>query len=744
MNSLLKVSLRQKAIFIPYTAIINKHDSLQENTGLLVANLANLGFGVSEKLLNALNNATPGYQFEVLEMLRDVTGVNKNWTPLVKGWNVPTGESLIDHIVTWYANVFKTNGTILPCGHIIPDNTFPLNRYTGCPFCKRPFEFGKLTLYKQGSEQKVLELWDREDAAKFLRDLLTSKTALDATQTDSLKILLQEFPLPDVTIGIKETLMAVIDVFVSQGQPEKAEQFFSSPTDILRYLWYKHTGFAQILEPATVIKRKAQNNQAYVFRTTNNSAAAKLEAKAALKLKYTRKDCLMVATWLNNLQTDTAKMCEMMHPKRGMWVRFIRALRLAEYSKRKGYDKLRDLLDKFYKEEYEVWQGKVEHYRLRHDPATTLALLQQRPGLFARSLFANMLWFGSDVTTKAFAQVIDKVPARLLFTLSMYAENYFNRLNDRVVKPLGGTNKSIPPNRLLQHFSDEQLEAMQEDVKGLCMEAVRKRFAKVKPEGKTMYIEPALFKIPVSIGDRSTTVQDMSAALMGTRFAVAGDTVRLFMQWGIGLPAQHLDMDLSCLISYDGVTDRCSYSNLRTTGCKHSGDFVTIPDKIGTAEYIEINIPELRKANAKYVSFTCNAFSRGGISNTVVVGWMNSAHPMVISRDSGVAYDPSCVQHQVRIVNDLSKGLVFGILDVQKSEIIWLEMEFSGAVVQNLQGNNVELFLKKLAAKLTIGQLLQIKAEAQDLQLVETPEADEVYTTAWALNTAAVTKLLID
>jgi hypothetical protein len=285
---------------------------------------------------------------------------------------------------------------------------------------------------------------------------------------------------------------------------------------------------------------------------------------------------------------------------------------------------------------------------------------------------------------------------------------------------------------------------MQAAVKGLCIQTVTKRFAKEKPAGKTMYIEPMLYKIPVSIGDRGTTVQDMSAALMGTRFAVAGDTVRLFMQWGIGLPAQHLDMDLSCQIAYDDRTDYCSYYNLTTTGCKHSGDFVTIPDKIGTAEYIEINIPELQKANAKYVSFTCNAFSTGGISNTVVVGWMNSKHPMEISRTTGVAYDPSCVQHQVRIVNDLSKGLVFGILDVQKSEIIWLEMEFSGQIVQNLQGANVELFLKKLENKLTIGQLLQIKAEAQNLQLVETPQADEVYTMLWAQNTAAVTKLLID
>lgn len=742
MNALLKVSLRQKAIFIPETAIVNKFNSLKGNTSLLVANLASLGFGVTENLLTALNNATPGYQLEVLEMLRDVTGVNKNWTPLVKGWDVPTNETVLDHIVTFFANVFKTNGTTLPCGHIIPDNTFPLNRYTGCPYCKAPFEFGKIEHYKQGSEQKILELWHREDAGKFLKDLLTSKTALDATQTDSLKILLAEFPLPDVTIGIKETLMAVIDVFVSQNQPEKAQQFFSSPTDILRYLWYKHTGFAQILEPSTVINRKAKNNRHLVFK--GNGAADKLKEKAALKLKYTRKDCLMVATWLNNLQADTAKMCEMMHPKRGMWVRFIRALRLAEYSQRKGFDKLRDLLDKFYNEEYEVWQGKVDQYRLRHDAATTLGLLKQRPGLFARSLFANMLWFGTDVTIKAFSEIIDKVPARLLFTLNMYADNYFDHNNQRVVKPLGGTNKSIAPNRLLKLHSIEDLDAMKTAVKGLCIETVRKRFAKVKPEGKTMYIEPMLYKIPVSIGDRGTTVQDMSAALMGTRFAVEGDTVRLFMQWGIGLPAMHLDMDLSCQIAYADKTDACSYYHLVTTGCKHSGDFVSIPDKIGTAEYIEINIPELQKAGAKYVSFTCNAFSAGAISNTVVVGWMNSKHPMQISRTTGVAYDPSCVQHQVRIVNNLSKGLVFGILDVQKSEIIWLEMEFGGPIVANLQGGNVELFLKKLESKLTIGELLQIKAEAQHLQLVDTPQADEVYTKQWALNTAAVTKLLID
>jgi hypothetical protein len=123
---------------------------------------------------------------------------------------------------------------------------------------------------------------------------------------------------------------------------------------------------------------------------------------------------------------------------------------------------------------------------------------------------------------------------------------------------------------------------------------------------------------------------------------------------------------------------------------------------------------------------------------------MNSKYKMTVSDTTGVAYDPSCVQHQVCVVNDLSKGLVFGVLDVEHYQIVWLEMQFSGQIVQNLDTRNVEALLKKLNSKLTIGQLLKIKAEAQHLQLVETPEADEVYTIRWAQNTAAVTKLLID
>ena len=56
---------------------------------------------------------------------------------------------------------------------------------------------------------------------------------------------------------------------------------------------------------------------------------------------------------------------------------------------------------------------------------------------------------------------------------------------------------------------------------------------------------------------------------------------------------------------------------------------------------------------------------------------------------------------------------------------------------------SIEALLHKLEAKLSIGELLDMKAKAQNLTSVENAdEADEAYTYEWALNPAEVTKLL--
>lgn len=750
-KTLTNVALRHRAVFLDLNREdINMSSEITVPVAAFIQLLNENGFCANEELLHALNSVSPYRLAVIAECINEVFGLDLNWAPLVKEWNVPTGETAADHLVTFIVNLFFDKescfkGTTLPCGHFIPEGTFPLERYNGCPFCGTPFKTANFVYKGQGSKLKELRLFTIEDMEHLFSSLLTSATPLDATQQDSLKLLLREFPLPDnPNITMKETAMLVVRMVAEQDMADEASKLLKTPNDVLRYLWFEKTGYVQLIEPRTLVAH-ARKLYFHLWGPLDRGQDAAKEMKNNLMLKYDRKACRCAARWMNAIPLTAKQAAENMNPKRGMWVRMIHALRLGEYSRKKGFEHLAEILDVFYKQDYTTWQGRVDKARNANDADKTLALLKERPGFFARCLFASMLRFGSDKTLAAFNEIADKLPARLLLSLGNAAEIYFDPKEERIVRPITGVMKTIEPNKLLALYSDEARKSMVEEVNNLYKASITRSFAAQKTTSKTLYIDPSLYNIPISVGDRATTIQDASCALMGTRFPVEGDAVRLFMQWGKGLPAQHLDMDLSCRIAMpNGYVEECGFFNLTCAGAKHSGDIQHIPNMVGTAEYIELSLPELEKVNAKYVAFTCNAYSNGALSPNLVVGWMDSANPMKISEETGVAYDPSCVQHAVRISEgNLSKGLVFGVLDVAKREIIWLEMPFTSQTVRGLDSASIEALLHKLGAKLSIGQLLDIKTQAQHLTKVENPdEADEAYTYEWALNPAEVTKLL--
>lgn len=760
-KELLRIALRYRAIYLDIDP--KEVDLEAKPTPAVLAFVARLrenGFSVNEDLLHALCMVSATELADITAVIDDVMGVKLNWATLVKGWNVPTGETRADHLITFFANLIGgakagLEGCTLPCGCFIPEGTFPLERYTGCPFCGTPFTTANFVYKGQASKLKELRLFTEEDLKQVYQSLLASPTPLDATQKDSFEKLIDIYGLPDnVEISMKETAMLAVKHLVANGQQAQAQALLKTPTDILRYLWYEKTGYVQIIEPRTLIAQARRfyfdmfgplDESKYIFDPLNQSEYAGKEMKEKLKLKYNRKHCQCVASWINNLALSPQQATENMNAKRGMWVRMIRALRLGEYSRRKGYEHLADILDAFYRQEQPTWLGILQQARNNRDTQTVLQMLKQRPGLFARSLFATMLRFGCEETMEAFEQVTDQMPPRLLLSLGNAAEKYFDPDATRTAHPITGYTISIPKNKLLSLYSPADLKAMVARVKQCYVSSLKHSFAAQTTKAKSIYIDPALFDIPISVGDRSATIQDISCALMGTRFPVEGDAVRLFLQWGKGLHAQPLDMDISCHIAFEnGKTEYCAYYRLKATGAKHGGDIRAIPEMVGTAEYIELSLPELAEAGAKYVTFTANAYSCGALSPNLVVGWMDSAYPMKVSEKTGVAYDPSCVQHMVRISeSNLSRGLVFGVLDVDEREITWLEMPFISQNIQGCDFTAVNALLQRLRNKLSIGQLLEIKAEAQHLSLAPSPdEADEAYTYEWALNPAEVSALL--
>ena len=191
----------------------------------------------------------------------------------------------------------------------------------------------------------------------------------------------------------------------------------------------------------------------------------------------------------------------------------------------------------------------------------------------------------------------------------------------RYAVPVTGGRLPLPPNPLLVHNTPEDIEYMKESIDSLLPVVLRKHFIKDRShEGHKIYIAPELFNIPVAVGDRATTVQDTSSAVQGERFRVEGRDVRIFLNWGEGLPAQYLDLDLSAVILYkNGAVRNCDYTNLLQAGAVHSGDIRSIPAEVGTAEYVELDLRELRRTDAQYVLFMCNAYSMGGAATVILI-----------------------------------------------------------------------------------------------------------------------------
>lgn len=76
-KELLKISLRQNALFIPKELMANDVQILSGTTSVLLANVSKLGFTFSEGVFRALNSVNSSYKMEVLETLKTVLGTDK-------------------------------------------------------------------------------------------------------------------------------------------------------------------------------------------------------------------------------------------------------------------------------------------------------------------------------------------------------------------------------------------------------------------------------------------------------------------------------------------------------------------------------------------------------------------------------------------------------------------------------------------------------------------------------------------
>lgn len=716
MNTeLQKIALRYNALYLPGAVA----DTMTPEAAAFAESLRNYGYTLSEDALHAVDALSESDIKDIVAAINDVWRTELNWSSLIKSWLRPTGETWFDHQLGYLVNAFPkgmVDGCELPCGHIIPSGLFDLERYNGCPICGTPFTFKPGVNFGGSEPSKVLGRMTDEDMKALMLRIMASPLPPSATDADSLKTLVGAYSIPEAPqIGNTETRIMLSAALFAAGNTGAALALIPDAPLLMRMLWYINTGSLRIIK--------------------------KFDSRT--RLHYTRTQCKAIACWFDKSVGDIAAACEAMNPAREMWVRFIRALRLPEYARRLKLTRLQELLDRFYRKDYTTWAGDVEAAKLSHDIAHELSLLAERPGAFARRLFSTMLTAGAESTLAAFKTIAPGLPPRLMCTLAGAATLWFEAREPRSVALPDGRRVSVPANPAAKELPAERREECIAAIKDMANSYFTSLYKSKGQLGERFYLAPELMEIPVPIGDRGISVNDSDIALQGQIFHVKGEQVRLFMQWGAGLPAQHLDMDLSAKIIYDGSATDCAYYNLYPAGATHSGDIQHIPDMTGTAEYIELDLPKLAETKARYVVFACNAYSSEELSPNLCVGWMNSGSPMKVDDATGVAYDPSTVQHMVHISASTARGLVFGILDVRTREITWLEMPNSTQRLEQLDIKGVEALLAKLRSKVSIGELLKIYAEARGCTISDdSADADRIFDLAWAADSSAVAALL--
>lgn len=411
-----------------------------------------------------------------------------------------------------------------------------------------------------------------------------------------------------------------------------------------------------------------------------------------------------------NLEEDLAR-----HP--GAWIRLAERLHPGEHKSeqvRKAFSLLRQ-------GEAKTFNGKVEK-ALETDLESTLSLLEERPGDFARRLNEVVRKFSphTEKVIDSFEKVADRAATPLL--LQMSATFGAGKQKHRIFAPKGNVAKIRlePDNRspLLKRYEKRILSVIDE--------ALVKKFSQLSTLGN-VYIDPRLRDVFVPYGMRSTN-KALKTIPRGSRLDLGTDEIlRLFLWWNNG-PNSYVDIDLSAIFLNDKFEymSRINFGCLRNELGVHSGDIRNAPN--GASEFIDINKAVAHQKGIRYVGMSVISFSNHPFSTLpeCFAGYMGRK-----GLQSEEIFDPKTVLNKIDIVSETTQCLPC-LFDLVENKMIWVDQ-----TVTDSQWGSVYTKRK------TIGQVLQaiselVKPNMYDLfelhakargKLVKNPEkADTVFS----------------
>ena len=662
-------------------------------------NLESLGFTFSRALLERLQTRTieqvARIAGEIVPALERMVGAHQSFRPMYP--NFPTQvmaasdlELYVNALVHYWGS-FVADVTGQPGSIFLPSDSKDERELLTEPVRLRVIDLGSQDEFEAiftrlvGSNGSLSES-DQEIVAWFV----------EAFGDDLRRLLPPEIPQ-------KENLALLAGLLLQRSEPTYLLPHLKTATDVLRVAVVMSSGDVSLAAPTKFHK-------------------------------FSRRERRFFLAALENCDEITEDMLRWPGP----WTRLGEILHPSEYKDR--YPKVHEAFDVLRNSKpFDTFESKVEAGLRRRDLGPVVALLGQRPGVFARRLDHLLRLGGGSDVVGSFLRVADRVATPVLLQVFHHFQARPQGHELRAFFPKGNTAKVQVREGALAPLPIDLTTAVSGGIRAILVN----RFAQLPTLGR-VWVDEGLKGFLVPFARRSAS-KSLRTVARGSRLNLPDAPVlRLFLWWKNG--TDRTDIDLSAVLLAGDWQRRghVAYSKLRDAalGCYHSGDIVDAPD--GACEFIDLDASALRAGGVRYVVMCLNSYTRQPYCDLPECfgGWMARQ-----ARESGEVFEARAVQDKIDLASDTSVSIPL-VIDLEARKVIWADIALRSAGWINdvrANGDNIARLARAMAGlnRPILYDLFLMHAEARGT-IAALNEADSVFSVHKGVTPFDTDKILSD
>lgn len=596
-----------------------------------------------------------------------------------------------------------------PCGHLVCSECFDGKSYSGCPLCggrvdaEQPFllempgaepHIARRSLLSLPPAQKLrLITLSRQpdlEARRLMGELLGRTSALSPADLEALDSLLSHAGeqasewLPG-EIPARESMALVVARLMArepeQGSPLLA-RYARSGTDLLRITNLLMGGDAGLLS----LPPKGERS------LPRRTRAALLDAMDALPVDGLIEDLL-------RRPELSKRLARTLHPfeRHARRPRLALAFTLLRQG-RVGSDSLSQSVLRGLEESETVqleesgrllhhsWARGVEEAFQERDLPSLLSLLGARPGLLLRRMDQLLRMEGVETQLPELLRVLEEVlpqaSGRLLLGLEAHLAARGQPAARRVFLPKGESAHLWSTDETREPLP----ESLSRPVRELIQGELLRRASELEPL-EEMLLDQRLARVPAPLSERAASRSLLTLPRGSVLPLAAGEgPLRLFVHWTdpAGLRVD-LDLAVAFFNRAGELTSLCDYTKLsaKKGAALHSGDLTSAPAPLGATEYVDLDLPSLRRQGVRQVA--CMVFSFNQVPfqemDDAFAGFMNAPLEQPTRDAYGCAiagqFDPAAVLQRFELEGESQVSLSM-VLDLDEMTTRWADLNLAG------------------------------------------------------------------